>query len=371
MASAQAAPAKVAGRACTNCGGAVVFSPGKNAVACRYCDHLDVIEVPAGFQLNEYDLAAALDTIPHGAAEQISQGGREVQCKTCGARAVVTGQATRCMFCDSPMVVELPDAPDQILPETVLPFGVDEKTAGEAFARWMKSRWFAPSDLVKRAQANKLDGVYLPYWTYDAETVTDYSGERGVDYTETETYTDANGQEQTRSTTRTDWTYCSGRVEVDFADVLACGSTSVPADLVAKLEPWDVPSLRPFDDRYLAGFSAERYAVNLEGGWEVAKARMDGDIRGAVNSDIGGDHQRIDQMEVVYGNARWKHALFPMWISAFRYRDKVFRVVVNARTGEVAGERPWSVFKILLLIAVIIAAIVGIVVLVRSGHHHR
>jgi len=223
----------------------------------------------------------------------------------------------------------------------------------------------------ERAQAQKLDGVYLPYWAYDSETVTSYSGQRGDDYTETESYEDSNGNTQTRTTTRTDWSFVSGTVGVDFADVLACGSSSVPPELVAKLEPWDVPSLRPFDDRYLAGFSAERYAVNLEGGWEVAKARMDGDIRSAINSDIGGNHQRIDDMTVAYENARWKHALFPLWISAFRYRDKVFRVVVNARTGETAGERPWSVFKIMLLIAFIIAAIVGIVVLVRSGQHHR
>jgi len=348
-----------------------VFSPGKNAVVCRYCDHVEPIDIPASFELVEYDLAAALDSIPHASAEQMSQGAHEVQCKTCGARTVVAGQATRCVFCDSPMVVEIPDAPDLILPETVLPFGVDDKTAGEAFARWMKSRWFAPGDLVRRAEAQNMDGVYLPYWTFDSETVTSYTGKRGDDYTETERYTDSNGQTQTRTTTRTDWSYADGTVAVDFADVLACGSTSVPEKLVAKLEPWDVPSLRPFDDRYLAGFTAERYAVDLHGGWEVAKERMDGPIRAAINEDIGGDHQRIDSMTVSYDNARWKHALFPMWISAFRYRDKVYRVIVNARTGEVAGERPYSVFKIVLLIAVIIAAIIGIVVLVRSGHHHR
>lgn len=349
----------------------MVFSPGKNAVVCRYCDHVDPIEVPVNFELVEYDLAAALDGIPHASAEQLSQGSHEVQCKTCGARTVVTGQATRCVFCDSPMVVDIPDAPDLVLPETVLPFGVDDKSAGEAFATWMKSRWFAPRDLVKRAEAQKMDGVYLPYWTYSSETMTNYEGKRGDDYTETETYTDSNGQTQTRSTTRTDWSYASGTVSVDFADVLACGSTSVPDKMIARLEPWDVPSLRPFDDRYLAGFSAERYAVDLHAGWEVAKERMDGPIRSAINSDIGGDHQRIDAMTVSYDNARWKHALFPMWISAFRYQGKVFRVVVNARTGEVAGERPYSVFKIVLFIAAIIAAIIGIVVLVRSGHHHR
>jgi hypothetical protein len=363
--------AKVAGRTCSNCGGTVMFQPGKNAVVCKYCEHTEVIEVPASFELRQYDLAAALDSIPHGPAGEIAKGGREVQCNTCGARAIVTGQATRCMFCDSPVVVELPDAPNQILPETVLPFGVDDKTAGAAFAHWMKSRWFAPHDLVKRSQAQALDGVYLPYWAYDSITITDYRGERGDDYYETEVYRDERGEEQTRTVTRTAWTYVSGRVEVDFADILVCGSKSVPDKIVDKLEPWDVPALRPFDDRYLAGFAAERYAVDLQHGFETAKQKMLPDIKRAIESDIGGDHQRIGDMSIAYHEPSWKHALFPLWLSAFRYRDKVYHVIVNARTGEVAGERPWSVFKIMLLILFIIAAIVGIVLLVhsqKSGH---
>lgn len=36
-------------------------------------------------------------------------------------------------------------------------------------------------------------------------------------------------------------------------------------------------------------------------------------------------------------------------IAAFRYRDKVHRVTINARTGAGAGERPWSVYKIAAL----------------------
>ncbi|MGE0870725.1 MAG: hypothetical protein AB7P03_19320 [Kofleriaceae bacterium] len=343
-----------------------MYRPRKHGLGCRYCDHVEPIEAPAAFVAAEHDLAAGLTLAHRGPASEIAQGGREIQCKTCGARAVVTGQATRCVFCDAPMVVELPAAPDQIIPETILPFVIDQEDAGAAFSSWMSSRWFAPGDLVKRAQKQALDGVYLPYWTYDSSTTTDYSGQRGDDYTETEHYTDASGKRQTRTVTRTRWRHASGTVEVPFDDVLVCASQSVPEKLVDKLEPWNLAVLRPFDDRYLAGFAAERYAVDLEAGFERAKQKMEPSIRRAIERDIGGDHQRISSMNVAYANNRWRHTLLPLWISAFRYHDKVYRVTVNAQTGEVSGERPWSVFKITLLVLVILAAIIGGVMLYKK-----
>lgn len=364
MATAKPAP-QVAGRRCPNCGGAVAFQPGKDALVCRYCSHAELIEIPANATIETYDLDAALAQVPHGAAAEVASGGREVQCKTCGARTVVTDQATRCPFCDAPVVVELPDSPQQILPHSVLPFGIDEATAGETFARWMRTRWFAPSDLARRATKQKMDGVYLPYWAYDATTRTPYKGERGTDRTETKTTTDANGNTQTESVTVTDWWPVSGEVDLAFANVLACGSTSLPEKLVEKLEPWHLEALVPFDDRYLAGFVAERYAVDLHDGFEHAKARMEPKIRHAIERDIGGDHQRIHSMTVHYEDTRWKHALLPLWISAFAYRDRVYRVVVNARTGEIQGERPWSALKILALVLAIAALVIAIALLAQ------
>ena len=55
------------------------------------------------------------------------------------------------------------------------------------------------------------------------------------------------------------------------------------------------------------------------------------------------------------------------WVSSFRYRGKVFRVVVNAQTNEVAGDRPWSVWKIALAILAAVAVIAGIVYLVMAN----
>jgi hypothetical protein len=297
----------------------------------------------------------------------MSAGGREVECKNCGARTIVTGQATRCPFCDAAVVVEIPDDRPQILPQSVLPFGIDRKDADGHFAKWLASRWFAPNDLMQRCRKDGMDGVYLPYWTYDSDTTTHYTGQRGEHYWETEQYTDSQGKRQTRRVQKTRWYPANGVVHVPFEDVLVCGSRSVPEKLVDQLEPWDLPALRPFDDRFLAGFLAERYAVDLEQGFTRAGEKMALGIRGAIERDIGGDEQRIDTMDVQHENKRFKHVLLPLWISAFRYHDKVFRVTVNARTGEVSGERPWSWIKITLFALLCATALTVLIWLLQGS----
>jgi len=366
--SGEAAP--VAGKAdgypCPECGAQTSLKPGTDSLVCDHCGAVVPIE-SSGRAIVEHDFAEAIAGKGHRPADQMAAGAREIQCKVCGARAVVTRQATRCAFCDAPMVVELDHAEDTILPESVLPFVIAQKDAAAKFGGWLKSRWFAPGDLVKRAKRDGMDGVYLPYWTFDSQTTTRYVGQRGEHYWETETTTDANGQTQTRQVQKTRWYPASGTVFVPFDDVLVCATPTLPRKLIEKLEPWDLPDLRPFDGKYLAGFIAERYQVELQDGFVTAQERMDPVIQQAIRRDIGGDDPRIIGKDVHHGNVTFKHVLLPLWLSSFRYNDKVYRVTVNARTGETAGERPWSWMKIALLILVIIAVIAGIIYLIQRS----
>ncbi|MBP9204943.1 MAG: hypothetical protein KBG28_13310 [Kofleriaceae bacterium] len=264
-------------------------------------------------------------------------------------------------------MIELGRSEDSIVPTAVLPFAIPRDRAGSLFVAWLGKRWFAPSDLTRRAAREGLDGVYLPYWTYDSDTTTAYRGERGDYYYVSESYRDAQGNQRTRQVRRTRWSFASGTIYLEFDDVLVCATPSLPGPLVDKLEPWDLGSLRPFDGKYLAGFMAERYRVDLEAGFQRAEQRMEPRIRDAIRADIGGDEQRIGSMKVRHEHVTFKHVLLPLWLSAFRYRDRVFRVSINARTGEVSGERPWSWVKITLLVLAIVAAIVGIIWLAHRG----
>src|SRR5262249_40603047 len=119
-----------------------------------------------------------------------------VRCTTCGAETTLAPNVTagRCPFCGGGIVAQ-GSSKKVIRPQSLLPFRITHDQAAGSFRGWMASRWFAPTELVRRAEADAITGVYIPCWTYDSNTQTNYTGERGDDYWDTETYTtrDANG----------------------------------------------------------------------------------------------------------------------------------------------------------------------------------
>jgi hypothetical protein len=258
----------------------------------------------------------------------------------------------------------------QIKPEGLLPFKVSGKEAFEQFRKWIGKLWFAPSQLKQYAQSeSKLAGVYVPFWTYDSDTTTAYTGERGDYYYTTETYTEEeNGRTvtRTREVRHTRWTSVSGTVFNNFDDILILASKSLPKKYTDRLEPWDLTNLVPYADEYLSGFRAESYQVSLPQGFEEAKQIMESAIESSIRRDIGGDEQQIHSAQTQYGSITFKHILLPVWLSAYRFREKIYRILINARTGEVQGERPFSAWKIAgaVLIGLII---IGILILIKSS----
>ncbi|MGE5607869.1 MAG: hypothetical protein ACM359_01325 [Bacillota bacterium] len=351
---------------CKQCGANLRFEPGEAVLKCPYCQAENVIS-DVGERVEEQDFLATLRELSVGEAQQETL---TVKCEACGAESSLKPDVTadRCPFCGSAIVAQ-GKSRKLIRPKSLLPFHIKHEEAVTAFRRWIGGLWFAPGDLYRYADANPVKGVYIPYWTYDCQTDSWYQGERGDNYTEVEHYTETvNGrtEHRTRTVTKIRWWPVSGRVDNSFDDILILASRSLPAKCTERLEPWDLENLVAYAEEYLAGFVAESYQVGLEEGFELAKGVMDGEIRETVRRDIGGDHQRIHSIRTRYEEITYKHILLPLWISAYRYRDRTFRFLVNARTGEVSGERPYSVWKILLLVLVIAIAVTGVLLVVNQ-----
>ena len=197
-------------------------------------------------------------------------------------------------------------------------------------------------------------------------TYTFYDGERGDNYTVTimVTQRDSEGREVQvpQTVIQVRWTNVSGEVQHFFDDVLVCGSKSLREDLIAKIGPWDTKKMEPFEDAYLSGFKTERYAIGLKEGMQVAKKEMEQTIYNLICQDIGGDQQRVHDKQTKYSGMTFKHTLMPVWVAAYRYRDKPFHILVNGRTGKVSGDRPYSTMKIVRLIVIILLAIAVVAV---------
>lgn len=352
---------------CHDCGAELLFAPGTQQLTCPYCGGANALP-DSTEAVGEQDYLAKLRELENSPDDADLVEVKEVNCGGCGATTTVRVevQADSCPFCDTPFVAE-PHSDRIIKAHALLPFKVTSEKGGSAFSDWVSSRWFAPNKLKEYARrTEKLNGVYLPHWTYDTRTETDYKGQRGDHYWDTERYTDAEGKRQTRRVRKTRWHHASGRVHNRFDDLLVVGSDSLPRKFTEQLEPWDLPELVSFSKEYLSGFRSEHYTVGLCDGFELAKEQAVPEIRSSIRRDIGGDEQRIHFTATDWDDIAFKHILLPVWVSAYQYKDRIYRVVINARSGEVQGERPYSIIKITLAILTLIAIIAGIIIGVRS-----
>jgi len=344
---------------CAGCGAKLTFAPGTRELRCEYCGTANAI-AENDARVEELDFDTYLKAL-EGKMEV--QEVEEVRCDKCGAEQQMAGSlfAGHCTFCGA-AIVSKSYASRRIKPKSLVPFQVNRQRAAEAFRRWVRSLWLAPGDLKRYAQSDAgLTGVYLPYWTYDCNTASDYAGERGDDYYTTETYTtqDSQGRSvtQTRRVKHTRWTPASGHVEKFHDDVLVMASKTLPANITDSVMRFNLKGLVPYQPEFVSGYQAEAYQVTLREGFPIAKQSIDEAVRALIRRDIGGDQQRIHSVSTRYADVKFKHVLLPAWISAYRYRDKVYRFLINGQTGEVSGESPKSWWKIALLVAAILVVL--------------
>lgn len=341
---------------CPGCGARVEYAIGTTLMECPYCGRRQQIQA-TGRQVREHPVGelASLPRKPVGAV-----AAHEMVCRQCGARTRSNELSGRCQFCDAPLQVD-PAAVGQIVPEAVLPFTVDQDAMRKAMREWVRSRRFAPNALKKVATAESTKGTYLPYWTFDAATVSRYVGARGNHYYVTVSYTDSQGRTQTRMEQRTSWHSASGTVSRHFDDVLVPGTTQVPAKRQEELAPWPLAQAVPFQPQYLAGYHALCYDVEPEAGFESAKGIMAPAIVGDCKRDIGGDVQRVDHVDTRYSDLTYKLLLMPVWVAFYMFHGKRYQLFVNGRTGEIHGERPYSPVKIALAVLAALAVVAATV----------
>jgi len=352
---------------CSNCGAELHYAPGTEFLQCGFCGTRN--DIPKDInEILEQDILEFLNT----EAEKSEKESHEaVECNSCGSITSLEEQKTAqfCPFCGNHLMLKDASKIEQIKPHALLPFALNQRDAHLKFRTWLGSLWLAPSKLKHMANAPEgMSGIYTPYWTFDAKTSSDYSGERGDDRHVQESYTakvNGRSEHRTRTKTVTDWRSVSGHVNVDFDDVLIIGSTSLPKPQAEQLEPWNLQDLLPFREDYLRGFRVESYNIALTQAFTEGKERMTESIKDNVRSDIGGDHQRIHSLDTDWQNLKFKHILLPIWIASYPYNGKTYRFLVNGKTGEVQGERPYSTWKIIGLVVIIII-IVGAILLVSN-----
>lgn len=222
---------------------------------------------------------------------------------------------------------------------------------------------FRSETLKHQYKSDKLSGVYIPFWTYDASTYSSYSAQRGtyyyVDVTE---WVEQDGERKqvTKKERRTRWEYTAGDFSKDFDDILIPASKQVKEKLLKRVEPFNLKELVKYQPHYISGFISERYSVDVDAGWNSAQLEIKSDLRNGITRKIKGDVVKDLKISTHYEDIKFKHVLLPIWISAYKFKDKNYKFLINGQTGEVQGESPVSALKILftILVLAVVAALI-------------
>jgi predicted RNA-binding Zn-ribbon protein involved in translation (DUF1610 family) len=344
---------------CSSCGGNTVFDPSSGALKCPFCGSEKEIEKTQENAI-EHSFLQALEKDDHSWDDEK----RVFKCENCGAETVLDKDkvADFCTFCGSSHIASSENHAG-IKPALVLPFQVPKEEAIEKFKIWINKRYFAPSSLKKSYQLSKITGAYLPYWTFDSKTRSNFVVRIGTYYYVTVTRTvveDGKTRRVTEQVRKIRWRTEHGNYNEFFDDVLVKASRNVASDLIHKIEPFQLNALVDYKSQFLSGFLAERYSIPLKEGWNGAKAIIDRRITNGIERQVHGDVVQVVNVSTNYADITYKHILLPIWISSFHFNHKVYRFLVNGQTGKVSGNAPISVLKVTIvsLVAIVIIAII-------------
>ncbi|WP_105615745.1 hypothetical protein [Vallitalea okinawensis] len=325
---------------CISCGSDLEFDPASQALKCPYCNTIVEIEDDDEI-IEERDFFSGLNQTEDWMDEEKE---RVIKCENCGATTVldVKVTASRCAFCDSPHICEVKEENERssIRPESLIPFKIHKDKAKSLFKDWIKGKFFAPKAVKEEYILDKIQGVYIPHWTFDSQTYSRYSASIGEHYYVTV---------DDKRVRKTRWHRESGHHEMFFNDELVNASKNVDQNMIEALEPFHFNELVPFKHEYLSGFMAEKYGIDLEGGWQHAKNDMEREIESTIRSHLHGDEIRNFSCSTNFQDVTYKHILLPIWVASYTFNNKVYNFLVNGQTGEVQGKTPIDKLKVAIV----------------------
>ena len=313
---------------CPCCGGAVQFDPGLQKVKCPFCD--------SSFDLDSIVPKDAPQVDTPAAEEENWQETEQVCtyiCKSCGGEILCQAStaATSCPYCESPVVMK--NRLDGVLrPDLVIPFKLDKEAAMAALQKHISGKVLLPKCFKTENRIEKLQGVYVPFWLYDAQTDGDvrYKATKVRQWSDTNyNYTQTRHFDVRRAGT------------MSFEAVPVDGSEKMSNELMESIEPYDLSQAVDFQTAYLAGYLADKYDVDRDTAKERAHERIRSSTRETLyNTVTGYSTVSEESADVQIREGAVRYALLPVWMLNTQYKGKNYVFAMNGQTGKMVGDLP-------------------------------
>ncbi|MBQ1247036.1 MAG: hypothetical protein IIX95_03285 [Clostridiales bacterium] len=322
---------------CPSCGasGGIKYDPATSTLTCPFCGHSSELQLPAR-PAEELDFNAAIQraNVNWGYIKKL------IVCSNCGGQTLYDAEQVTgaCPFCGSTSVAPAAENEQIMAPNAVIPFTITQEMTQQCFVNFLQKK----SRLCEGVMDCKLEnitGVYLPYWTFDVDTVTDYVVSTGnyipEGYTNSQRF--------------------SGVFYQTFDDLFVFASDKIRNPYLPKIQRFDFSKAVPYSPKYLAGYAAERYTVGLNDAFERAKKK----IPRLIDRDISIFEENaikcrayVDKATTTYYNAKYRYLLAPVYIATYRYKKNKFQVAINGQTGQTYCDAPSKWPKMIITLAI-------------------
>lgn len=305
---------------CPSCGAQLPFNPKSQKWDCPYCG--------SSYSLEE--LTEIEEKIKKASDESVSVD--EYTCSNCGAGIIAdqNTSATFCVYCGSASIIKS-QFKGEFKPDKIIPFKNTKEEVVKKFKGFTKGKIFAPKDFTDMKNLEKVTGVYIPFWTYDADVSARLDGIgkntktwRSGDYVYTKT---------DEYTVMRDGTMKYERVPAD-------GSKKFDDDTMDSVEPFDYSGLKDFNMSYLSGFLSEKYDVSKEEAKKRADSRIINSSKDELLKTAKYQSVSVSNMDCSIDNKKTEYVLLPVWMLNIKYNDKLHLFAMNGQTGKMVGNVP-------------------------------
>lgn len=338
---------------CENCGADLEFDAKLGKLACPYCDSQKAVEKKWAAMRDYYICAKD---------GYVEKGGIVYRCPNCHAETTIETfeTAVSCAFCGATNIVKTEELPG-LKPDSILPFKLSAQDAAAFGKKWINKKLFAPTKCKKSFNPDKFKGVYIPNFSFTTKTYSTYEGTLGEYY-----YVTVGTGKNRHTVRKVRWYRVEGSLDKDFHDIIVEASQNLEQKELQKILPYDLVATEAYRAEYLAGFSAERYNTSLKDSFGVAKNIIDADIRKTILARYHADVVQYLNVTTKFPVINFRYILLPVWICGYSFKEKLYKFLVNGRTGKSTGKAPVSPLRVFIAILLGVGAAALIIWILRK-----
>jgi DNA-directed RNA polymerase subunit RPC12/RpoP len=322
---------------CPNCGGTVKFDNADQNMKCPYCEAEFEITALADYQKEVESQARDHFDWKTGSGETWEEGNLgdlgTGSCPSCGTKLIGDKNtiAMVCPCCGNAQIVQK-RVHGMLKPEYCIPFKLEKKAAVEALKQFCDGKRLLPDFFKKENRIENIQGMYVPFWLFDAKAQARirYKAAKEKSYSD-ESY----------DYTKTDYYSVVRDGSLNFEKVPVDGSEKLDKAFMDAIEPFDYAQMNNFQTEYLAGYSAERYDVDVEASKKRASERIKNSIEKEFAGFITGySAVDVESSAVNIEGGKVSYVLLPLWILNTKYNNENYQFIMNAQTGRFVGKLP-------------------------------